>query len=311
MAIPPDKRYLLPRFAFSVLSDLAVRVKNTRGVIFRSNHYSRNIGRGIEAPRDTDANARVALAFRALGEFGRNGKKASRLVSKMIKRTEERTRELARRHSWYRRVEFKFGRTARGRRKPEPCKPSAVCWSGAKPNESGRGSRFAELDRLIAGARRRKAPSPEERRCNCIRSQAKAFWRKTPRAFFEDAFLRFCDERAATMRSPERLRRVEREYRERLEWFEEPEQREEEKGRSGNDYDPGRVTTRYGLAILLHELGRFDEALPLYAKAAELLDISTFPFLPEYRHEGLATLMRASEDCRTNRPVHRRGRGSL
>jgi hypothetical protein len=127
----------------------------------------------------------------------------------------------------------------------------------------------------------------------------------TPHAFFEDAFLRFCDERAATIRSPERLREAERKYRERLEWFEQPAQREAEKGWNGNDYDPGRVTHRYGLALLLHEQGRFAEAPQLYADAAERLKVSTFPFLPEYRQAALAALTRALEDCRTGRPVRR------
>jgi hypothetical protein len=306
MADSPNARYLLPRFAVRLLSDLAVRSADKRRIVFTATHFSRTYGPGVQAPRGTDERVRIVLAVEALVLYGLSRKRAAQIVSKIMRRTEERTRSLANRYRGYRPIEFRFGRNARGKKTRESQKArSAATAVRATPDEQ-RDPRFAELDRemleermqQIAGKRARMA---EERRCESIRVEALNYKGQIAafNDFFDRAFRQFCDERSAKTRSPEFLRRAEAAFRERIRWFEEPDQRR------NSGYDLGRVTHRYGLALLLHEQGDFDAALRLYEGAAERLRLSEFAFLPESRQEGLATLMRAMEDCRAGCPLRR------
>jgi hypothetical protein len=309
MYISNEQRYLLPRFAVRILSDLAVREKDSDRVVFTANNVSRTFGSGVQAPRGTDGSGRATLAVEALVRYGLNRVKAARIVSKIITHVEGKSQQLASRWPRHHRpVEFRFGRAPdRGRRLAtrQLTSQSKVPHIRRIDPQAWRHSRLAELDDLIARDSinaPQKNDTLEKRRANIIRIQTLGLKQATPNfeSVFENAFSAFCADRAARTRSRTFFVKAEAAHRERLKSFEEPDQK------LNDAYDLGRVTHRCGLALLLHERGEFDAALQFYEDAAERLRLSEFPFLPEYRQEALNTLMHAIEDCWAGRPPRRR-----
>src|SRR5215472_3519333 len=97
MPVAPD-RFLFLRFAVMILADLAVRDRHRSGTVFVANRFTRNVASGHPAERGTDENIRVALAFEALRRFGLSGKAAARVIVRMMKKAEARTRRQAARY---------------------------------------------------------------------------------------------------------------------------------------------------------------------------------------------------------------------
>ncbi len=302
MSTSHNTRYLLPRFALRVLSDLAVRFSDTDGKVFVANHFSRTYGPGTESPRGSDERVRIVLAVEAFVKYGFTRRRAARIVSKIMWRTEKRARVLATRYPGYRLIEFRFGRNARGRKAPEPHEARETRIPVQVGLNKTRDERFAELDRALLEERRKADANRinmyQERRCESIRVEALTFKRTIAEfdEFFDRAFLRFCDERASKTRGSAFFLKAEGGYRRQLEWLEEPDQKQ------NGGYDSGRITLRHGLARLLHEQGQFDAALPLYRDAADRLKSPAFPLPPDVRQDALTTLTHDMEDCLARRP---------
>lgn len=256
-------------FAEFMLGDLCTRVRARRSrtpvrhKVFAGNFSRRTMDLNCKL-RGSDCSMRIAHAMEAYIQAGEKQIGAAFLVHERLRQIEQATLERASKDTRVKPLSFPIGRTNRGNRSQRPARNT----SDENP--------FSEPETIRVTALDYKGSRPN-------------FDRE-----FKALFGGFCMDFA---RTPEWLETQEPVYRRRLQSAEDELREVKGSEPQPSDYDFFAISLTGVLAELLHELGKFGEALPYYELAIKRLEAATIPMLPGYRENTLEQLTSEMADC--------------